>query len=117
LVTTNLFGDILSDECAGLVGSLGLCASANLGERYALFEPIHGSAPDIAGKGVANPVGAIRSAAMMLRWLGQQERAKQIEAAVSQALDQGFATPDLKGICSTEDMTRAVIEALIDPRP
>ena len=71
LVTTNLFGDILSDEAAGVIGSLGLCASANLGVSHALFEPIHGSAPDIAGKGIANPVGAIRSAAMMMQWLGR----------------------------------------------
>ena len=85
LVTTNLFGDILSDEAAGVVGSLGLCASANIGASRALFEPIHGSAPDIAGKGIANPIGAIRSAAMMMEWLGEPETARRIERAVAGA--------------------------------
>ena len=108
LVTTNLFGDILSDEAAGVIGSLGLCASANIGERRALFEPIHGSAPDIAGKGIANPVGAIRSAAMMMGWLGEAGAAQAIEDAVDQALMQGIATPDLGGGCKTVDVTRAV---------
>ena len=88
LVTTNLFGDILSDEAAGVVGSLGLCASANVGETRALFEPIHGSAPDIAGKGIANPIGAIRSAAMMMEWLGEPEMARRIEAAVAAGAGQ-----------------------------
>ena len=108
LVTTNLFGDILSDEAAGVIGSLGLCASANLGESRALFEPIHGSAPDIAGKGIANPVGAIRSAAMMMRWLGEPEAASRIEEAVKRALAAGARTPDLGGICSTSEVTGAV---------
>ncbi|MGV8089934.1 MAG: isocitrate/isopropylmalate dehydrogenase family protein [Methanothrix sp.] len=108
LVTTNLFGDILSDEAAGVIGSLGLCASANLGESRALFEPIHGSAPDIAGKGIANPVGAIRSAAMMMRWLGEPEAAGRIEEAVKRALAAGARTPDLGGICSTSEVTGAV---------
>jgi len=108
LVTTNLFGDILSDEAAGVIGSLGLCASANLGESRALFEPIHGSAPDIAGKGIANPVGAIRSAAMMMRWLGEPEAASRIEEAVKRALAAGARTPDLGGRCSTSEVTGAV---------
>ncbi|HNX40104.1 MAG TPA: isocitrate/isopropylmalate dehydrogenase family protein [Methanothrix sp.] len=112
LVTTNLFGDILSDEAAGIIGSLGLCASANLGAAHALFEPIHGSAPDIAGKGIANPVGAIRSAAMMMHWLGEAETAERIERAVETALAGGAKTPDLGGESHTEDMTRAVIRAL-----
>jgi methanogen homoisocitrate dehydrogenase len=112
LVTTNLFGDILSDEAAGIVGSLGLCASANVGDRYALFEPIHGSAPDIAGKGIANPVGAIRSAAMMMEWLGHPETAKRIEVAVLLSLVAGRNTPDLGGSCSTAEVTKAVIEHL-----
>jgi len=112
LVTTNLFGDILSDEAAGVIGSLGLCASANLGTHHALFEPIHGSAPDIAGKGIANPVGAIRSAAMMMQWLGEPETARRIEAAVQKALACGAKTPDLGGDCGTADVTRMVIENL-----
>jgi methanogen homoisocitrate dehydrogenase len=112
MVTTNLFGDILSDEAAGVLGSLGLCASANLGERYALFEPIHGSAPDIAGKGVANPVGAIRSAAMMMDWFGEAEKARRIEEAVVWSLDQGITTPDLAGCHTTRKVTEAVADYL-----
>ncbi len=112
IVTTNLFGDILSDEAAGIIGSLGLCASANIGDRYALFEPIHGSAPDIAGKGIANPVGAIRSAAMMMEWLGHPEVAKRIEETVQWMLGRGVKTPDLGGSCNTSDMTKAIIEFL-----
>jgi methanogen homoisocitrate dehydrogenase len=112
LVTTNLFGDILSDEAAGVIGSLGLCASANLGTDHALFEPIHGSAPDIAGKGVANPVGAIRCAAMMMQWLGEPKMARRIEVAVQEALASGAKTPDLGGEFRTADVTRAVVENL-----
>jgi methanogen homoisocitrate dehydrogenase len=112
LVTTNLFGDILSDEAAGLVGSLGLCASANLGERHALFEPIHGSAPDIAGKGIANPIGAIRSAAMMMDWFGEREIARKIDAAVQRSLDQGITTPDLGGRHSTKRVTEEIVSYL-----
>ena len=112
LVTTNLFGDILSDEAAGVIGSLGLCASANLGTDHALFEPIHGSAPDIAGKGVANPVGAIRCAAMMMEWLGEPKMACRIEAAVQKALACGAKTPDLGGDCGTADVTRVIVENL-----
>ena len=114
LVTTNLFGDILSDEAAGVLGSLGLCASANVGETFALFEPIHGSAPDIAGKGIANPVGAIRSAAMMMEWLGEAALARRIETAVSWALETGKKTPDLGGSSGTADVTRAVAGYLVE---
>jgi methanogen homoisocitrate dehydrogenase len=113
LVTTNLFGDILSDEAAGIVGSLGLCASANTGDRHALFEPIHGSAPDIAGKGIANPVGAIRSAAMMMEWLGYPETSKRIMAAVQMSLQNGKKTPDLGGRCHTQEVTAAIRDYLI----
>jgi methanogen homoisocitrate dehydrogenase len=109
MVTTNLFGDILSDEAAGVLGSLGLCASANVGETFALFEPIHGSAPDIAGKGIANPVGAIRSAAMMMEWLGEAALARLIESAVSWTLETGKKTPDLGGSCGTKEVTEATI--------
>lgn len=108
LVTTNLFGDILSDLAAGLIGSLGLCASANLGQSRALFEPIHGSAPDIAGKGIANPIGAIRSAAMMMEWLGEKEKALRMEAAVAKTLEGKVLTPDLGGSFRTADVTDAV---------
>ncbi|MEO8208455.1 MAG: 3-isopropylmalate dehydrogenase [Chloroflexota bacterium] len=102
LVTENLFGDILSDEAAVLAGSLGMLPSASLGDRrtaygrFGLYEPIHGSAPDIAGRDIANPLGTIGSAAMMLRWsLGQDDPAAAVEAAVSSALDDGFRTRDL----------------------
>jgi methanogen homoisocitrate dehydrogenase len=114
LVTTNLFGDILSDEAAGVVGSLGLCASANIGASRALFEPIHGSAPDIAGKGVANPIGAMRSAAMMMKWLGEPEIARRIELAVTWALAKGVRTPDLGGCSGTADVTQAVAGYLVE---
>jgi len=102
LVTENLFGDILSDEAAVLAGSLGMLPSASLGDRrtehgrFGLYEPIHGSAPDIAGKDVANPLGTILSAAMLLRWsLGLEAAAASVEAAVRGALDDAFRTPDL----------------------
>ena len=108
MVTTNLFGDILSDEAAGILGSLGLCASANLGRNMALFEPIHGSAPDIAGQGIANPIGAIRSAAMMMEWLGEKETARRMEEAVSKSLEAKVLTPDLGGSFRTADVTQSV---------
>ena len=102
LVTENLFGDILSDEASVLAGSLGLLPSASLGERrtahgtFGLYEPIHGSAPDIAGQDRANPIGTILSAAMMLRWsLGQSDAADAVEAAVNRGLDDGWRTGDL----------------------
>jgi len=102
LVTENLFGDILSDEAAVIAGSLGMLPSASIGTRatahgrHGLYEPIHGSAPDIAGQDLANPLGTILSAAMMLRWsLGQPEAAAAIEAAVAGALDDGHRTKDL----------------------
>jgi len=112
LVTTNLFGDILSDEAAGVIGGLGLCPSANLGDKYALFEPIHGSAPDIAGKGLANPVGAILSAAMMLRWFGDEERAQEIEKTVGRAQEDGVKTPDMGGHYNTKEVTKFIVKLL-----
>lgn len=115
LLTSNLFGDILSDEAAVLVGSLGLLPSASLGgeARFGLYEPIHGSAPDIAGQGIANPIGTILSAAMLLRHsLGQAEHARQLEAAVRHALDQGARTRDIGGTLSTLEMTDAIVDRL-----
>jgi homoisocitrate dehydrogenase len=113
IVTTNLFGDILSDEAAGLIGGLGVAPSGNIGaEGVAYFEPVHGSAPDIAGKGVANPVGAILSAAMLLDYVGQPEAAHRIESAVHTTLTDGILTRDLGGDASTERMTAAIIERL-----
>jgi homoisocitrate dehydrogenase len=113
IVTTNLFGDILSDEAAGLVGGLGVAPSANIGAgRVAYFEPVHGSAPDIAGQGVANPIGAVLSAALLLAHLGQTEAARRVEAAATRALADGVLTRDLGGLASGADMTDAIIERL-----
>lgn len=108
IVTTNLFGDILSDEAAAIAGGLGLCPSANTGDRYALFEPIHGSAPDIAGKGIANPIAAILSVRMMLEWAGRAKDAASIGRAVDYVLQQGIVTPDLGGSYSTVDVSDAI---------
>ena len=110
VVTTNLFGDILSDLCAALVGSLGLCPSANIGDKYALFEPVHGSAPDIAGKGIANPLAAILSTKMMLEWAGEFEKAGLVQSAVDNVLQNGLRTADLGGSASTNDMANAIVE-------
>ncbi|MBC2746149.1 MAG: NAD-dependent isocitrate dehydrogenase [ANME-2 cluster archaeon] len=110
IVTTNLFGDILSDLCAALVGSLGLCPSANIGDKYALFEPVHGSAPDIAGKGIANPLAAILSVKMMLEWAGEFEKAGLVQSAVDDVLHKGLRTADLGGSASTNDIAKAIVE-------
>ena len=110
LVTTNLFGDILSDLMAGLVGGLGLAPSANLGEQHAIFEPVHGSAPDIAGKGIANPAAMFLTAAMMLAHLGEGETAAKIDRAVDTVLAEGPRTADLGGKATTDEFTDAVID-------
>jgi len=112
IVTSNLFGDILSDLAAGLVGGLGFAPSANIGERHALFEPVHGSAPGIAGRGVANPTAAILSAAMMLDHLGHSAEAKRVERAVTATLRAGVATRDAGGRHSTMGFARAVRRSL-----
>ena len=102
LLTENLFGDILSDEAAVVTGSLGMLASATLGGEVGLYEPVHGSAPDIAGRGTANPFGAIASAAMMLRHSAQLEQeATDIELAIEHVLDSGYRTPDIADNSST----------------
>ncbi|MBU4492220.1 MAG: NAD-dependent isocitrate dehydrogenase [Euryarchaeota archaeon] len=108
IVTTNLFGDILSDVAAAIVGGLGLCPSANIGDKYALFEPIHGSAPDIAGKGIANPIAAILSVKMMLEWAGWKKEANSIGWAVNSILQEGIMTPDLGGTHTTKDVSDAI---------
>jgi 3-isopropylmalate dehydrogenase len=109
-----MFGDILTDEASVLAGSMGLLPSASLGESGpGLFEPIHGSAPDITGKGIANPVGTILSAALMLRYsLHLEEEAASIEKAVDQATTQGRRTVDLGGSLPTRQMTDEIIERL-----
>jgi 3-isopropylmalate dehydrogenase len=114
VVTENMFGDILTDEAAVLAGSMGLLPSASLGSGGpGLYEPIHGSAPDIAGKGIANPVGTILSTAMLLRHsLGLEKEAAAIESAVEKTLASGSLTGDLGGKLSTTDMTDAILAAL-----
>ena len=109
IVTTNLFGDILSDEGAGLVGGLGLIPSANIGEDGALFEPVHGSAPDIAGQGKANPIAMMLSAVMMLRYIGENEAADKFDAAILKVLNDGnILTGDLGGSATTMELAEAV---------
>ena len=109
LVTTNMFGDILSDEVSGLVGGLGLAPGANIGTKAAIFEAVHGSAPDIAGKGVANPSAQIFAAAMMLDHMGELDRARRIREAVEHVIiKQGVRTRDLGGTASTQEFGDAV---------
>jgi isocitrate dehydrogenase (NAD+) len=109
IVTTNLFGDILSDEISGLVGGLGLTPGANIGAGAAVFEPVHGSAPDIAGKGVANPAAQILAAAMLLAHLGEPAAAERVRSAVIATLrEAGIRTHDLGGTASTREFGDAV---------
>ncbi len=113
IVTTNLFGDILSDEGAGIVGGLGLLPSANIGEEGALFEPVHGSAPDIAGQKKANPTAMLLSAVMMLRYIGENEAADKLDAAILKVLTEGKTiTGDLGGNANTFEMAEAIKENL-----
>ncbi len=112
ILTTNLFGDILSDEASALVGGLGVAPSANLGGQVAVFEPVHGSAPDIAGKGMANPIGAILSAAMLLEHIGEESAALRVRTAVRQTILEGVLTQDLGGKASTDEVTRTVLRNL-----
>jgi 3-isopropylmalate dehydrogenase len=116
LVTENMFGDILSDLAAGLVGGMGMAPSADLGDHCAVFQPAHGTAPDIAGQGIANPVAMILSVALMLEWLGGeslQQAAERIRQAVAAVLaDPALRTRDLKGQLSTSRMGTAIIEKL-----
>jgi 3-isopropylmalate dehydrogenase len=114
IVTENMFGDILSDEAAMLTGSIGMLPSASLGgDGPGLFEPVHGSAPDIAGQGVANPLAMFLSTALLLRHgLNLESEARAVESAVDKALDQGLRTRDLGGTASTAEATAAVLAAL-----
>jgi len=117
IVTTNLYGDILSDLCAGLVGGLGIVPGANIGEDMAIFEAVHGSAPDIAGKNIANPTALILSGAMMLNYIGETEKADAIADAVSKTISEGkYITMDLGGSSSTSDMTDAIIEKILESK-
>lgn len=112
IVTTNLFGDILSDEASALIGGLGVAPSANLGEKVAVFEPVHGSAPDIAGQGIANPIGAILSTALLLDHIGQGAQADRVRQAIHATIAQGVLPQDLDGTATTRDVTRGVISHL-----
>ncbi|MEM1525235.1 MAG: isocitrate/isopropylmalate dehydrogenase family protein [Nitrososphaerales archaeon] len=119
ILTMNMFGDILSDEAAQLIGGLGMAPSANIGDNLAIFEPVHGSAPDIAGKGIANPISMILSAKMMLEWLANTRNdplcnkgAILIENAVRKTLEKGIKTIDLGGSSKTRDFTFALINEL-----
>ena len=112
VVCPNLAGDVLSDLAAGLVGGLGLLPSANVGPDRALFEPVHGTAPDIAGEGVANPAAAILSAAMLLEYLDHDEAGAAVRGAVETVLADGPRTPDLGGDATTRDVTAAVLDRL-----
>ena len=113
IVTTNLFGDVLSDEVAGVVGGLGIAPSANVGDRYAFFEAIHGSAPKHAGKWDANPTAIMLSAAMMLRHLGEIDAASRFESAIDRILGEGkMVTKDMGGNAGTMDFAKAVADAV-----
>jgi 3-isopropylmalate dehydrogenase len=112
IVTENMFGDILSDLAAGLVGGMGMAPSADIGEQFGVFQPSHGTAPDIAGKGIANPIATILSAAMMLEWLGLSGEAGQINSAVESVTAAGHRTADLGGQVSTTAMGDLVVAGL-----
>ena len=112
VICPNLAGDVLSDLAAGLVGGLGLLPSANVGHANGLFEPVHGSAPDIAGEGVANPSATVLSAAMLLEHLGRDDAAARVRDAVEGVLVDGPHTPDLGGDASTEAVADAILDRL-----
>lgn len=113
MVTTNLFGDILSDLCAGLVGGLGMAPGANIGDGAAIFEAVHGSAPDIAGKNIANPTSVILASIQMLEYLGMQGKAERIREAVRATIESGDrVTRDLGGSASTSEFTQSIIDRL-----
>ena len=120
LVTTNMFGDILSDEAAQLIGGLGMAPGANIGDNFGLFEPIHGSAPKYAGKGVANPCAMILAAKMMLEWLGAKRRdercreaAREVDEVVAKACGEGVMTPDLGGSYRTHEVGEYIASKIV----
>ena len=112
LVLPNLYGDIVSDLCAGLIGGLGVAQGANIGLDYAVFEPVHGSAPDIKGLNIANPTALLLSAIEMLKYIGENSYAKRIEKALYTTLAKGICTPDLGGNASTDEFSLAIIREL-----
>ncbi|WP_373839264.1 isocitrate/isopropylmalate dehydrogenase family protein [Methanospirillum sp.] len=113
IVTTNIFGDILSDAIAYLQGGLGMLPSANLGRHQALFEPVHGSAPDIAGKGIANPIAAIRCVSLLFKYVGEKSYAIEVEKAIQKTIYDGIKTPDLGGTATTGEVGQAILQNLI----
>ena len=112
LVLPNLYGDIVSDLCAGLIGGLGVAQGANIGLDYAVFEPVHGSAPDIKGQNKANPTALLLSAIEMLKYIGEFSYADRIEKALFKTLANGIFTADLGGTASTKDFTDAIVQNL-----
>ena len=113
LLLPNLYGDIVSDLCAGLIGGLGIAQGANIGEKYAVFEPVHGSAPDIAGQDKANPTAMLMSAIEMLNYIGENEAGKRIRLALFDTLDAGIKTVDLGGNASCTKFTQAIVDRLV----
>ena len=112
LLLPNLYGDIVSDLCAGLIGGLGIAQGANIGENYAVFEPVHGSAPDIAGQDKANPTAMLMSAIEMLNYIGENDAGKKIKLALFDTLDAGIKTADLGGGASCSEFTQAIVDRL-----
>jgi isocitrate dehydrogenase (NAD+) len=113
LLLTNLYGDIMSDLAAGLVGGLGVVPSGNIGESVAIFEAVHGTAPDIAGKGIANPTALLMSGIMMLDHIGEMDAARRVESALHRVYREGKSlTRDVRGTATTAEFTAAVIHAL-----
>ena len=113
LLLPNLYGDIVSDLCAGLIGGLGIAQGANIGEHYAVFEPVHGSAPDIAGQDKANPTAMLMSAIEMLNYIGENEAGRRILLALFDTLDAGIKTADLGGNASCSEFTQAIVDRLV----
>lgn len=117
MVMENLYGDIVSDLCAGLIGGLGLAPGANIGEQGAVFEAVHGSAPDIAGQGIANPTALLMSAILMLRYIGEKDAAQKVEDAMMAVFAEGkVRTKDLGGAANTTDFANAIIERLVNSK-
>jgi isocitrate/isopropylmalate dehydrogenase len=113
MLLENLYGDIVSDLCAGLIGGLGLVPGANIGEKGAMFEAVHGSAPDIAGQGIANPTALLQSAILMLRHLGEREAADRTENAMLKVFEEGkVRTRDIGGTAKTAEFADAIIRAM-----
>ena len=113
LLLPNLYGDIVSDLCAGLIGGLGIAQGANIGKDYAVFEPVHGSAPDIAGQDKANPTAMLMSAIEMLSYIGEKDAGERIKTALFKALEAGIKTADLGGNASCSEFTEAIIGFLV----